>query len=168
MQRVLLVGLMATGKTAVAGALSALTGWPELDNDLVLERLTGCTAAQLLEREGSDRLRAAESRALTLTLSMPAPLVAGVAAGVVLDAQDRDRLLAGGHVVWLRAPTAVLMRRLGRASHRPFLDEDPATALQAMADERDPLFEQVAHQVVETDRTTPQEAARLIAAAVRD
>ena len=105
---------------------------------------------------------------LTLTLSMPAPLVAGVAAGVVLDERDRERLRTGGHVVWLRPPSPTLVRRLGRATHRPFLDQDPAAALSAMAAEREPLFEQVAHQVVDTGRTTPAEVARLVVAAVRD
>lgn len=170
MPRVLLVGLMATGKSSVGRALAAATGWPELDNDVVLERSTGCTAAQLLASSGLAALRQAESHVLTVSLAVPPPLVASVAAGVVLDAGDRDRLRAGGHVVWLRAPAGVLVRRLAGSLHRPFLEDDPLAALTAMAAERDPLFAEIAHQTLDVGSLTPAEAARevLRALEVRD
>ncbi len=160
MPRVLLVGLMATGKSSVGRALAAATGWPELDNDVVLERSTGCTAAELLAASGLQALRQAESHVLTVTLAVPPPVVASVAAGAVLDAGDRERLRAGGHVVWLRAPAAVLTRRLDGSLHRPFLAGDPLATLTAMAEERDPLFAEVADQVLDVDRMTPVQAAR--------
>ena len=162
----LLVGLMATGKSSVAQAVAAATGWPSLDNDLVLERSNGRTAAQILAADGLAQLRRAESQVLTLTLSMPSPLVAGVAAGVVLDPRDRERLRAGGHVVWLKASPATIVRRLTRGSHRPFLDADPEATLTAMAAERDPLFAEVAHQVLDMDLLTPVQAARQVLSAV--
>jgi len=168
MTRVLLVGLMASGKSTVGQAISALTGWPALDNDALLERSTGSTAAELLATHGVEHLRAAESDVLTLTLSMPAPLVAGVAAGTVLDPRDRERLRSGGHVVWLRTPVSTLVRRVSRYSSRPFLSGDPATVLRAMAAEREPLLAEVAHQVLDMQGLSAAEAARQVVAAVTD
>ena len=165
--RVLLVGLMATGKSSVGDAVALATGWPALDNDVLLERSTGRTAAELVAAEGQQALRAAESDVLTLTLSMPPPLVAGVAAGTVLDGRDRERLRAGGHVVWLRAPVSTLVRRIAKKPGRPFVDGDVATTLRAMAAEREPLFAQVAHQVLEMDLLTPAQAAREVVSALR-
>lgn len=167
MTRVLLVGLMASGKSSVAQAVASSTGWPAVDNDAVLERSTGLTAAKLLARDGLPALRAAESHVLTLTLALPPPLVAGVAAGTVLSERDRERLRSGGHVVWLRASVSTLVRRLAKQSHRPFLDADPGTALRAMVAERHPLFEQVAHQVLDMDVLSPGQAARQVVSAVR-
>lgn len=167
MQRVLLVGLVAAGKSAVAGAIAEATGWPALDHDLVLERSAGCSAEQLVARQGDAALRSAESDVLTLVLSLPPPLVAGIAPGVVLDAQDRRRLRVGGHVVWLRASAGTLARRLSRYP-RPLLPGDPAVALRAMARERDPLYAEVAHQVLDMDVLPPAQAARQVVAAVRD
>ena len=164
--RVLLVGLMASGKSAVGQAVAAASGWPALDNDALLERSTGSSAVELLASHGIERLRAAESDVLTLTLSMPGPLVAGVAAGVVLDARDRGRLTAGGHVVYLRTPVAVLVRRVTRKDHRPFLRGDAAATLKAMAAERDPLYVEVADQVLDMSALTPAQAARSVLAAV--
>jgi shikimate kinase len=164
--RVLLVGLVAAGRSSVCSALSAVTGWPVLDDDVLLQRSTGRTAGQLLAAGGSRALRSAESDVLTLTLSMPPPLVAGIAPGTVLDPRDRDRLRAGGHVVWLQASVATLVRRLAKQSRRPFGDDDPAVALREMAAERDPLFAGVAHQVLDMDLLTPAQAARQVVSAL--
>lgn len=164
----LLVGLMATGKSTVGQAIAALTGWPCLDNDVLLERSTGRTAAQLLAEHGVEHLRAAESNVLTLLLSLPAPYVAGVAAGTVLDPYDRQRMRSAGHVVWLRTSTPILARRVATQSARAWLDESPEAVLTAMAAERHPLYAEIAHQVLDMDRLTPAAAARQVVKAVRE
>lgn len=162
----LLLGLMASGKSTLAQAISASSGWPAIDNDVLLERSTGSTAAQLLATHGEQHLRAAESDVLTLILSMPGPFVAGVAAGTVLDPRDRERMRSDGHVVWLRTPVSTLVRRVSRSGHRPFVSSDPRTVLRAMAAEREPLFAEVAHQVLDMDSLTPASAARQVLDAV--
>ena len=167
MTRVLLVGLMATGKSTVASAIGALTGWPCLDNDTLLQRGTGRTAAQLLDEDGEDALRAAESDVLTLLLAMPGPFVAGVAAGTVLDPHDRERMREGGHVVWLKTPVETLVQRVAKQERRAWLDQDPEQVLRAMAAEREPLYAELAHQVLEMDALTPARAARAVVQAVQ-
>ena len=167
MTRVLLVGLMAAGKSTVGEAIAAATGWPCLDNDALLERSTGSTAAALLAEHGVDRLRAAESDVLTLLLAMPGPFVAGVPAGTILDERDRERLRTGGHVVWLKASVSTLVRRVSKQGGRAWLDEDPATVLREMAAVREPLYAATAHQIVDMDQLTPAQAARAVVGAVR-
>lgn len=160
------MGLTGAGKSTVAQAVAAATGWPVLDEELVLERSAGDTAEGLLARGGEAALRAAESDVLTLTLSLPPPLVAGVASGVVLDARDRDRLTAGGHVVWLRASVPTLVRRLAKRPGRTRTDEETAALLRTLAAEREPLYAAVAHQVLDTDVLPAVRAARQVLAAV--
>jgi shikimate kinase len=164
--RVLLVGLMAVGKSTVGAAVARATGWPEFDNDALLQEMTGQSAPDLLAQHGVERLRQAESGVLGRLLETAPPLVSGVAAGVVLDAGDRARLRAGGHVVWLRAPVETLVARVQGTSGRAWLDEDPRTVLQRMADERSPLYAEVAHQALDVDRLSPEEAARQVVAAL--
>lgn len=166
--RVLLVGLMASGKSTVGQALGVLTGWPCLDNDALLERSAGATAAELERRDGVAALHAAEGHVLTLTLSMPPPLIAGVPAAAVLVPAQRERLRECGHVVWLRPSVRTLVRRIARSQdgHRPLLGGNVAATLQAMALERDPLYAEVAHQVLDMDVLTPAQAAREIAGAL--
>ena len=166
MTRVLLVGLMAAGKSTVGAAIADATGWPCLDNDALLERSAGCTAAELLATHGEQALREAESDVLTLLLAMPGPFVAGVAAGTVLDARDRERTRDGGHVVWLKVPVETLVRRVARQPERAWLGSDPAPVLRAMAAEREPLYEAMAHQVLDMARLSPLQAAREVVEAL--
>ena len=166
MQRVLLVGLPGAGASSVAEAVAAATGWPVLDDELVLERSAGASGEELLARGGEAALRAAESDVLTLLLSMPPPLVATVPSAVVLAPRDRERLRAGGHVVWLRASPATLARRSARQAGRSRVSDDPVAVLRGLAVQRDRLYSSVAAQVLDMDVLTPAHAARQVVAAL--
>ncbi|MCU1587820.1 MAG: shikimate kinase [Frankiales bacterium] len=151
-EKVLLLGMMGSGKTTVGAALSTRLGWPYLDNDAMLVRTAGRSAAEIAAADGEQALRTAESKVLTFMLGMPAPMIAGVAAGVVLAEADRLRIMESpAHVVWLRASPKVLARRLGSGAGRPWLDGDPEAALRKLAAERNPHYEEVADQVVDVD-----------------
>jgi shikimate kinase len=165
--RVLLLGMMGSGKSSVGAALTERTGWPFVDNDALVERATGRTARELLAREGEDAMRAAESAALEAALGLPAPVVAATAAGTILDPGDRRRLdEGGGLVVWLKAPAEVLAERAAGAAHRPWLDEDPIGWFRTALAEREPLYRRVADLEVDTSRLTPSESAERILAAL--
>jgi shikimate kinase len=165
-RRVLLVGLPGAGASSVAEAVASATGWPVLDDELVLQRSAGATAEQLLASGGEAAVRSAESHVLTLLLSMPAPLVASVPSAVVLDPRDLERLRAGGHVVWLRASPTTLARRSARQAGRVRLSDDPVAVLRELAEQRDRLYSSVATQVLDMDVLTPVSAARQVVAAV--
>src|SRR3954447_25539389 len=62
-QRLLLIGMMGSGKSTIGRGLPAATGWQFLDNDELLERRTGRTARDL-RAAGVDALRDGESAAL--------------------------------------------------------------------------------------------------------
>lgn len=165
--RVLLLGLMGAGKTVVGQTLAALTGWTYHDNDALLQQAVGMTAPDLLDQGGEPALRKAESDALSWVLSAEPPLVAGVAAGVVLDPTDRARLAEARHVVWLRAPIPVLAQRVGSGEGRSWLADDPEAALRRLAEVREPFFAEVADQIVDVDGPTPAQIAETILAALR-
>ncbi|MCW2669982.1 MAG: shikimate kinase [Frankiales bacterium] len=149
--KLLLVGMMGSGKSSVGAALSMKLGWPYLDNDVLLERTCGASARALLDNQGEVALRQAESQVLTLLLGMPGPVIGSVAAGVVLDEKDRLRLVQSpAHVVWLRASPQALVRRVN-GSDRPWLGDDPAAVLRRLGAERNGFFAEVADQVVDVD-----------------
>lgn len=150
MTRVLLVGAMATGKSAVGRALADLLGCPYLDNDDLLLASTGRTARALLAAEGEAALRDAESDVAAEVLATPAPWVASLAAGSVLDDDARLRVRdSGAFVVWLAAPAEVLAERVGSGDHRPWLDGDPLAVMGRLVAERAELYAEVADEVVD-------------------
>jgi shikimate kinase len=161
--RVLLIGLMATGKSTVGTLLAARLSARYLDNDELVRLATGSALEDLRQREGVTGLRAAESQALTAALALTAPFVAGVAAGVVLDPADRDRLSnADATVVWLRARPETLANRVPSGGDRPWLQLQPLAVFQQMAQERYPTYEVLSDLTVDVDERTPEQIVDVI------
>ncbi len=164
--RVVLLGMMGSGKSSVGRALSERTGWPFIDNDALVQQATGYTARELLALRGQDAMRAAESAALATGLAIPRPAIVATAAGTILDGDDRARIAQGGFVVWLSAEADTLAARAVGAEHRPWLDRDPVGWFRTALAERTPLYEAVADFVVDTGTARPDEAARAIMARI--
>jgi shikimate kinase len=160
--RVLLVGMMGSGKSALGRALAARTGWPFVDNDDLVERATGRTARELAEAGGETALRAAESAALREVMEVSPPAIVATAAGTVLDPDNRHLIADAGLVVWLRAPADVLVARAVGAEHRPWLDTDPAGWFATALAEREPLYASIADLEIDTGRVEPHDAAELV------
>jgi shikimate kinase len=156
--RVLLVGMMGSGKSTIGRLLADATGWPYADNDELVQRAHGANSRRLLAERGEDPMRIAESDALAAGLTLPAPAIVGVAAGVILSEADREALGGGGIVVWLRASADALAERAAGAEHRPWLDADPVAWMSATLAERDPLYASVADRVIDTDAMPPATA----------
>lgn len=162
--RVLLMGMMGCGKTTVGTALSARTGWDYLDNDELVRRATGEKTPDILRERGERAMRQAESAALTEALTVPAPVIAAVAGGIVEIAHDRERLRTGGYVVYLRAKIATLVEQVGSGEGRPWLQPDPAAALARLHRGREELYRQAATLILDVDDATPDELAEAVLA----
>ncbi len=164
--RVVLLGMMGSGKSSVGRALAQRTGWQFVDNDELVERATGRTARELLHADGEAVLRDAESQALRTGLSLEPPIIVATAAGTVLDDDDRALIDRGGFVVWLRAPAELLAARAAGAAHRPWLQDDPVGWFTRTLAERDPLYAQVADLTIDTTVSQPSDSAERIVAAL--
>lgn len=157
--RVILIGMMGSGKSTIGGLLSEVTGWPYVDNDELVLRAQGAMARQLLAEQGEAVMRAAESSALALGLGVPEPAIVGLAAGTILDPSNRELLRGGGIVVYLRADAETLASRAMGAEHRPWIDTGGDAWFQEALEQRDTLYASVADIVVDTKLDTPPEAA---------
>lgn len=163
--RIVLVGLMGAGKSTIGSALAASLGWPYIDNDTVVEEITGINAHELLAQRGEGALRVAEHDALWAVLDRPPPLVAGAAAGVVLEDDARRRLRDDAFTVWLHPDPAVIAQRVMAGGGRPWLDADVASVIRRMEGERSGLYATVAQLTVDSSRPVADVVAEITAAA---
>jgi shikimate kinase len=168
---VVLVGLMASGKTSVATRLAAALERPVRDSDQDLRRRCEAGAAELVGLHGAGVLHAREAALLREALAdRPAPVVAA-AASVVEDPACREAL-AEAYVVWLDAPPEVLAARVAAAvdrhhpgrDHRPRYQPDLLAMLTAQRRRRAGWYRQVADLVVDADRNPPEQVAEAILA----
>ena len=83
-------------------------------------------------------------------LSKQAPSVIATGGGAVLRPANREHLKSRSTVIYLRTSPEQLARRLRNDSKRPLLQvADPLKRLQTLYAERDPLYRETAHFVVE-------------------
>jgi shikimate kinase len=77
--------------------------------------------------------------------------------GAVLRVGNRRLLRERCHVVYLRCSPAELYRRLRTDTQRPLLQVgDPRSRLQELFAQRDPLYRETAHLIVDSGRATVQ------------
>ena len=157
--RVVLIGMMGSGKSTVGRALSARTGWPYVDNDELLLQIAGASPKEILAQRGEAELRASESAALMLGLRTPAPCIIGAAAGTILDEANRDAMRRSGRLVWLRANPETLAARSIGAPHRAWLDEGGQEWIHQTAELRDPLYASVAEVTLDVEGRSAEELA---------
>jgi shikimate kinase len=155
--RLLLVGMMAVGKTTAGQLCAKRLGWTFLDSDAQLLADTGRTAQEIFDVDGDEALRALESRVLVKAIAHPVPVVVAVAGGVILSEANRALLVDSGVVVWLRASITTLGNRVERGGLRPRLGEDPKRSLHDLYRTRHGLYASVAGFVIDVDELSPEE-----------
>lgn len=160
--RIVLVGMMGSGKSTVGRLLADRLGWAYRDSDADVESTTGRTVPEIFASDGEAAFRRAEAEVLADACALQTPVVVSAAGGSVL-ASDNRRLLAGsGTVVWLRARPETNARRVGDGAGRPLLGDDPAGAMTRLLTERAPFYDEVADLVVDVDDLSPEEAVARI------
>ena len=173
--RIVLVGMMGAGKTAVGRRLAArladLDGgaadpWTHVDTDALVEAATGRSVTELFATAGEVGFRKEEHRALVTALASGGAAVVSTGGGVVLSEANRALLRRAGVVVWLRARTQTLAGRVGTGGSRPLLGADPTQALAQLMAERAVLYDDVAQVVVDVDGRSVAEVTDVVLAAV--
>ena len=158
--RVLLVGMMASGKTTVGHELARLTGWPYVDNDEVVVRLAGLATPDVAAIRGADGLHMLEGFVVEEILAMDPPLVAALPGSAIQAPPMRAAIRAAGYVVWLRAGMETLAARVGIDGDRPlFAGHDILETLRRLNQGREPLYAATAHRTVDVDDRDPAEIA---------
>lgn len=149
---IFLVGPMGAGKSTVGRQLARAMNREFIDSDRELERRTGVDIPYIFEIEGEAGFRAREHKVLD-ELTRHRGIVLATGGGAVLDPANREALSSRGYVIYLYATVAQQLERTRRSRNRPLLEtEDREARLSALLTERDPLYREVAHHVLETDR----------------
>ena len=147
-----LVGMMGAGKTTVGKRLARRLGWDFIDADRELEARLGVSIPTIFELEGEAGFRRREAEVIA-DLTERSETVLATGGGAVILPDNRRLLQERGHVIYLRASVPDLWHRLRRDTSRPLLrTPNPRARIEALVREREPMYQEVAHQVVETGR----------------
>lgn len=147
-----LVGMPGGGKSTVGRQLAKRLGWQFHDSDAAVEKRTGQSIRAIFESQGEQGFRDLEASVIA-NLTQLQGVVLATGGGAVLREANRHVLRANCQVVYLRSTPEELYRRLRNDKARPLLQvADPQARLRELFEQRDVLYREVAHYVVETGR----------------
>ena len=148
-----LVGMMGSGKTSTGRPLAERLGYGFVDADAVVEQAAGCSIPEIFERDGEAGFRKLESQVLN-AISQRHSLVVATGGGVVTQPENWG-LLHSGIVIWLDVvPEQLMVRLRSDNTVRPLLQTaDPEAALNALLNQRRPLYAEADLTVVINDET---------------
>lgn len=159
---IFLVGLMGSGKTTIGRALAKRLNLRFVDADHEIEARTGASIPLIFEIEGEASFRQREADVIR-DLSAQQGIVLATGGGAVLNEQSRRYLHERGTVIYLRASVASILQRTSHDRNRPLLQTaDPKAKIEELSRQRAPLYEEVAHIIVETGRPNVQSVVQTI------
>ena len=157
-----LVGMPGSGKSTVGRQIARKIGCAFVDADHLIEQRLGCTIKEYFERQGEAAFRDIESQALQ-DITQQAVGVLATGGGAVLRAANRVLLRERTTVCYLRVSPEEIFRRLRHDRQRPLLQvDDPEAKLKELFAQRDPLYQETAHYVIETHRPRIQTMVTMV------
>ena len=159
-----LVGLPGSGKSTIGRQLAKRLNLSFTDSDLVLEQRLGCSIREYFERNGEPAFRVIEQEVID-ELTLRSDCVISTGGGAVLNQNNRDNLKTRCRTIYLNCAPEEIVRRLRHDQNRPLLQvADPFQKLQELYAERDPLYREVAHFVIQTGKPSVSTMVNLILA----
>ncbi|MEE9425405.1 MAG: shikimate kinase [Methylococcales bacterium] len=157
-----LIGPMGAGKSTIGRQLAKAQNCSFVDSDREIEARTGVSIATVFEYEGESGFRKREQQVIEDKVKR-SPIVLATGGGVVLSESNREALQTNGFVVYLSCSVDKLLRRTRTDSSRPLLQtSDRRQRIDDLMREREPLYQQCAHFVVNTGEFPTKSAVRLI------
>ena len=161
-RNIFLVGPMGAGKSTIGRHLADELHLDFFDSDQEIERRTGADIAWIFDLEGEDGFRKREENVIN-DLTDKQGIVLATGGGSIVTKAVRNRLSARGIVVYLQTTIDKQVARTQRDKRRPLLqNDDPEQVLRDLAEMRNPLYEEVADYVVDTDDQSARAVANQI------
>ncbi len=158
-QNIILIGPMGSGKSTIGKILANKLHREFRDSDHFIEEKTGVDIGRIFDIEGENGFRDRESNALIELLGHHSRVVA-TGGGSVLRKENRALLISCGYIIFLDTTVNQQLQRLRRDKKRPLLQTDnPRRRLEALFDERRPIYLQIADLAVKTDRKSARKLA---------
>jgi shikimate kinase len=151
MRNLYLVGARGSGKSSTAMLLGRDLGSSVWDTDDMSVARAGMSVDRFVDAEGWEAFRELESRVLREAASQGGVIATG--GGMILARENREFMRRDGIVFYLHASPEILEERLARnprpALRPPLTGLDPADELRVVTAQRDALYRESAHHVVD-------------------
>ena len=171
-KNLILIGFMGAGKTSVGQYYAKKHNLPFVDIDSLIEITAGMSVSDLFAKKGEAEFRRRETEVLKRLLDtetvVPQKTLISVGGGLPLKEENRQLLKQLGTVVFLKVSPETVVERLKGDTKRPLLQGDDVNLRVAkLLAERESIYIEAAHEVVEADGRDFDEIVEEIEAIVK-
>lgn len=160
---VVLIGMPGAGKSTLGVVLAKIVNFNFVDTDLLLQAQCGATLQEVIDGQGVEALIEAEGKVLSSVSARRSVIATGGSA--VYSPNGMAHLAAIGTIVYLQISYESLTERLVDLDERGVVMKSGASmSLRDLYEERTPLYERYADEIVNVDDLSITAAARKVAA----
>lgn len=159
-ENIVLIGMPGAGKSTVGVVLAKRLGYQFVDSDLVMQEKYGKLLHELIEENGVEEFWKMENDLNASLQPHRAVIATGGSAVYGREAMEHLREIAA--VIYLKLPFEEVEERLGDLNARG-VTLKPGQTLRDLYEERVPLYEKYAHQVIDCNGRKLREIVQLAA-----
>lgn len=151
-RNIILIGYMGSGKSTVGRKAARAVEYNFLDTDVLIEEEEGMTISELFETKSEQYFREKETEIIQKLILGPKGNIIATGGGLPLKEGNAQLLKELGTVIYLKAETDTLVKRLSGSTTRPLLKNvDIREKVETMLAIRGPVYEACADLVLQTD-----------------
>lgn len=161
--KIVIVGMMGSGKSSTTKELSKLLNIPSYEADEIFENQQNCSIKDFFKTKGEEEFRKIESQILIDILKKDS-FILSTGGGVVLSEKNRELLFSKDiFSIYLSARPQTIFDRIKDDKTRPLLlVDEPQKEIEKIINNRKRYYQKAALTVI-TDNKTPKEIAGEIA-----
>ncbi|OMF99381.1 shikimate kinase [Paenibacillus sp. FSL R7-0337] len=159
-RNIILVGMMATGKSTVGAILAEELDYELIDLDAVITGREGRSIADIFADGGEQAFRSIESEVLQEMLQGERRVIS-TGGGAVLAPGNAEIMLEHGFVVALTASEDTIIERVSGDENRPLLAGNAANRVRSILEQRREAY-RFAHCTVDTTELNVAEVSQYI------
>ena len=146
-KNLVLVGMMAVGKTTIAKIVAKEHNLKFIDIDTVIEKKNLMTISEIFKKKGEKFFRMEEEKQILKLLKKDSNIIA-LGGGAFMNKMLRDNILKNAVSIWLDVPIEILNSRIKQNYKRPLLKkENNYEKLKELYNERKKIYELADHKI---------------------
>ena len=145
-KNLVLLGMMATGKTTLGKIVAKNHSLKFIDTDANIEKKNSMTIMEIFEKKGEKFFRKEEEKEVLQSLKIDNSVIA-LGGGAFINKNIRENILKSAISIWLETPIEILDKRIKKNFKRPLLTESRQKKLRDLHTSRKMIYALAHHRI---------------------